>query len=91
MQWLICYDSADDTRRQRLVKVLLDYGQRVQESVFWIDADDELAGRILERLRRVTLEEEDSVWVVPLCAACARKIEALGRTRVPELPEYYIV
>ena len=90
MQWLVAYDVSDDAVRQRFVKVLLDYGQRVQESVFWIDAEDDLADRIRERLRSVARAETDSLWIVPVCAACARRIETLGPNRVPELPEYYI-
>ena len=53
IQWVVCYDMADDVRRNRLVKVLLDYGQRVQESVFWVEAEDDLADRIRERVGRV--------------------------------------
>jgi CRISPR-associated protein Cas2 len=90
MQWLVCYDISDDNRRERLVKVLLDYGQRVQESVFWVDAEEELAPRIRERVQHVISAADDSVWLVALCGACARRIETMGATRVPELPEYYV-
>ena len=78
MKWLACYDIADDQRRQRVVKVLLDYGERVQESVFWVDAEEELVARMRERLARVIGAEEDSLWLVPLCDACVRKVDATG-------------
>ena len=90
IQWVVCYDSADDARRNRLVKVLLDYGQRVQESVFWVEAEDDLAERIRERLTRVIDVEEDSLWIVPLCAACAKRVEVFGKKGRPVLPEFYI-
>ncbi len=90
IQWVVCYDMADDVRRNRLVKVLLDYGQRVQESVFWVEAEDDLADRIRERVGRVIDTEEDSLWIVPLCAGCAKRVEVLGKKARPVLPEYYI-
>ena len=90
IQWVVCYDSADDARRNRLVNVLLDYGQRVQESVFWVEAEDDLAERIRERLGHVIDIEEDSLWIIPLCAACAKKLVVLGKNKRPEVPEYYI-
>ena len=90
IQWVVCYDMADDVRRNRLVKVLLDYGQRVQESVFWVEAEDDLADRIRERVGRVIDTEEDSLWIVPLCAGCAKRVEVLGKKARLVLPEYYI-
>ena len=53
MQALIAFDIADDHRRYRLTRVLLDYGERIQESVFWIDCEDDLVDRIRERVTRV--------------------------------------
>ena len=43
MQYVISYDLADDGRRNRLASALLDFGARVQESVFVANLDDELA------------------------------------------------
>lgn len=45
MRFLVCYDIADDRRRDRMAKALLDYGARIQESVFLAELDDELAER----------------------------------------------
>jgi CRISPR-associated protein Cas2 len=87
----VCYDIADNERRARLSSILLDYGQRVQESVFWIEADEDLVGRMRQRAVSIVRQEEDSLWLVPVCEVCARKVEATGVTRVPELPEYYVV
>ncbi len=90
IQWVVCYDSSDDARRNRLVNILLDYGQRVQESVFWVEAEDDLAERIRERLGRVIDVDEDSLWIIPLCAACTKKLVVMGKNKRPEVPEYYI-
>ena len=74
---------ADDHRRYRLTRVLLDYGERIQESVFWIDCEDDLA-----RVLAVTL---DNFWMVPLCGACTKRVETMGIVRKPEIPRYFIV
>ena len=52
MQYVICYDIADDRRRNRVATALLDFGQRVQESVFVAHLDEELAARMKERVER---------------------------------------
>ncbi len=90
MQAIITFDVSDDSRRYRLTRVLLDYGQRVQESVFWVECDDDLDERIRKRIASVICVDEDNVWVVPVCLACGKKIDTYGVARKPELPEFYI-
>lgn len=87
---LVAFDVADEGRRRRLTEVLLDYGQRVEESVFWVECDDELRERMEERVRRTVAEAEDKVWILPLCLGCAKRVVVLGQTKRPEMPEYYI-
>lgn len=89
MQYLVAYDISDDVRRERAVRVLLDYGPRVQESVFYSEIDEELAVRMVARLRSV-LAKEDVLWVVPICRACMKGVITMGPTRVPEVPEFWV-
>lgn len=91
MQALVAFDVADDQRRYRVTKVLLDYGERVQESVFWVECEDDLEERIRERLGRVVSVEADNVWWVQVCQGCARKVETMGLGRKPEIAEYYVI
>lgn len=91
MAYLVAYDIADDHRREQIARVLLDYGERVQESVFWLDADMELRERMTTRLKRIISETEDILWIVPACNRCAPAIITLGTRRVPDTPEFYIV
>ena len=91
MPHLLAYDISDDGRRYRASRVLLDYGERVQESVFWLDIDPELCERMWKRLNRVILDSEDVVWLVPVCRACAKAVVTTGKTRVPEVPEFYVL
>ena len=90
MQALAAFDVADDQRRYRVTQVLLDYGQRVQESVFWLECEEDLLARIRQRLLSVLNGSEDNLWIVLLCGACARKIEVMGVGRKPEIPDFFI-
>jgi CRISPR-associated protein Cas2 len=43
MSWYaVCYDISHDGQRQRVARILLDYGRRLQRSVFevWLDPAD---------------------------------------------------
>ena len=91
MKLLVAYDVSDDRRRERIVRILLDYGQRIQESVFWLEAEDELIDKMRRRLRAEIDEADDSIWIVPVCEACIRRIETLGTQNLPEVPAYFIV
>ena len=91
MKMLVSYDITDDRRRERAVRILLDYGQRVQDSVFWLDAEEDLIERMRSRIHGAIDPETDSVWIVPLCEACARKLETAGVQVVPQVPSFYVV
>jgi CRISPR-associated protein Cas2 len=91
MQYVICYDIADDARRSRVANCLLDFGSRVQESVFIANLDDELSGRMWERLTRLVQAETDRLHVFEMCAACCGKTRALGQAELIADREFYII
>lgn len=91
MRYLVCYDIADDNRRQRISELLLDFGSRVQESVFQCLIDVPLADRMLERLKNTIDADSDSVFVFSLCDACLARSTDLGVARQASDPECYIV
>jgi CRISPR-associated protein Cas2 len=91
MRYVVCYDIADDHRRNRLAEALKNYGQRVQYSVFVADLDDSLAARMLEDVRRAIDPDEDKVHVFLLCRACCGKMQEIGLAETPEDRAYYIV
>ena len=91
MKYVVAYDVADDRRRTRLVGVLLNYGTRIQESVFFADLEAGLYGEMLEKVGRVVEISEDVVHVFPVCAGCLEGKVILGNGRVPEYREFYIV
>lgn len=91
MFYAISYDIRDDRRRLRVAKILKDYGERVQLSVFEADLDDKALARLQQRLGRCLDPAEDSVRFYPLCAACVPKIIILGQGVVTQDPEVIII
>ena len=91
MKYVIAYDLADDHRRTRLVNVLLDYGSRIQESVFFADLNTRLYEEMIGKMERLVQQDQDVVHVFPLCAACVEKKVVLGNGQVPEYKEFYII
>lgn len=91
MKYVVCYDVSDDQRRSRLVNVLLNYGARVQESVFVADVSDALCVEMREKAGRVIDSGADLLHVFPMCSACQGKLMALGQAAMPEEREFYVV
>ena len=76
---LVCYDCADDFRRSRLSRTLLD--TRIQDSVFECIVESDGLADLLERVRKIlATAPEDRICVVELCAACGERIRTIGRS-----------
>lgn len=91
MQYVVCYDIADDRRRDRVASALLDYGQRVQESVFVANLDEELSAKMMARLQKAIDAEADRVHVFSLCGSCSPKTVMLGTATVVEDKAFYVI
>ncbi len=66
-QFVIAYDISDDKRRERVARVLLAVGERVQKSVFTAYLDPEQQ-RDLRRDLGVLLRKEDALEWFPIDA-----------------------
>ena len=91
MQYIVCYDIADDQRRERLSELLLNYGSRIQRSVFLLHLDNELAGRMRRDVERVLEPVEDVAHIFPMCGDCEPKALVVGAGVLPKDAEYYIL
>lgn len=83
-RYLIAYDVADDIRRQRIATRLSSYGDRVQFSVFVVDARPAKLVRLRALLLRLIDAELDSVIVCDLGVLGGdldRRFQVLGRRR----------
>lgn len=76
--FLVAYDIPDQRRRTRLAKALLDFGPRVQYSVFECPMPSSLLPRLVERIEAITDPDEDQIRVYRLCADCERSILFFG-------------
>lgn len=88
---LISYDIAKDKTRTRLAKKLLDFGPRVQKSVFEADVNTTELQKMKEVLAKVDLAKEDSVRLYRLCAECKKNVQIWGVGEVTTDKDYYIV
>ena len=79
MYVVVSYDIHDDKRRNRIHKVLKNFGECIQFSVFECDLTKEELLRMQYMLKRIIKEEDqDSVRFYHLCDGCQRKIDRIG-------------
>jgi CRISPR-associated protein Cas2 len=88
---VIAYDCTDDRRRLRLSKILLDYGFRVQYSVFEAEMPLELLNEMTSRIERVINKKEDSVRIYQICSRCLKQAELFGDAELTNQEIVYIV
>ena len=91
MFYAISYDIRDDRRRLKVAKVLQDFGQRVQLSVFEARLEPSELVRLKKRLTAILDQAQDSVRLYPLCGACVPSIEVLGPGLVTQDPDFIII
>ncbi len=91
MFYIVSYDIPDDKRRIKLAKILKDYGDRVQESVFECILDKNLLDKMTKKIDKVINQKEDSVRIYTLCANCEKNIRIMGIGKVTRDEEVYII
>jgi len=87
---LISYDVKEDKTRTKLAKRLLDYGPRVQYSVFEADVKDVELAKLQQELAKVDLQEDDSIRLYRLCESCRNKIIIYGSGKMTEDKKFYL-
>jgi len=80
-------DKAGRARLRRAAKACLDYGQRVQNSVFECDVDPAQWAELKARLIDLINEEEDSLRFYYLGSNWERRVEHVGAKPTPNLRE----
>lgn len=90
MLMLVSYDVSTTTsegkrRLRRVAKACLNYGQRVQKSVFECIVDPEQWARLKIRLLQEYKPEEDSLRFYNLGSNWDRRVEHLGTNQPPDL------
>ncbi|HQJ72870.1 MAG TPA: CRISPR-associated endonuclease Cas2 [Spirochaetota bacterium] len=76
-KWLIIYDIRDEKRLARIAKILLQFGFRVQKSVFELECGPVAVSRLRKKVKAV-MENEDSFMIFDLCPRCWQKKRQIG-------------
>ncbi len=92
MFYLVSFDIVDDRVRYRVVKIIKEYGIRVQKSVFECSRlTEKQLLRLKHRLEERIDHGEDSVRYYPICRDCLAKVETSGAGRLPTVEGFKVV
>ena len=75
---IVSYDIPDDRRRTRVWKLLKNFGQWMQFSLFECDVTAKDMVELRHRLMQIIKPEDDSIRIYPLCEACLKNVERIG-------------
>jgi len=88
---IISYDIVDDRRRNKVAKALLDYGKRVQYSVFEVE-DTGNMDEIVKILTAFMNKNEDNIRYYRLCAGCEKRKKTTGKEKeITDTDKDYII
>jgi CRISPR-associated protein Cas2 len=71
--WIVSYDISDPKRLRKVAKFLEGYGERIQHSIFRVQASDRDIEKIKFELTK-RIAKEDSVFYLRFCDSCAQRI-----------------
>lgn len=78
MFYLVCYDVVANRRRNRVARLLLGYGLRVQKSVFECLLTQEQLAMVEKKLLHWLDPDEDQVRFYPMSRATRQQVKVLG-------------
>ncbi len=78
MMITVSYDIVDDKQRTRLAKKLLNFGQRVQYSVFECNLTKKQIAEMKKQILPLLNKDQDSLRIYRLCDTCRKQIESFG-------------
>src|SRR5262249_18952583 len=92
MFYVVAYDICDDQRRAKVAKILEDFGDRAQYSVFEMDLDHLERFEALRRRLESTIDPAtDGVRLYFLCKDCRDKATLLGQGQLYRDEDVYVV
>ena len=91
MRYIVSYDIPDDTRRNKVAKILLDFGARVQYSVFECLIDLDQLNLLDMLLKKAAKNVEDHIRIYRICGECEHKTRFIGQGSFTRDPEKYII
>jgi len=91
MFFVITYDIEEDKRRNKIAKLLENYGVRVQFSVFEFKIDNNQIKEIIQKLSEIIEKEKDSIRIYRICEGCLKEITIIGSGEVTKDLDFYII
>lgn len=90
MHYTVAYDITDDKRRNKVAKILKDFGKRVQYSVFECNTDRRALLRLQNRLEKTINLQEDTITFYHLCKTCEKHITRIGLKKDIDQQSYIV-
>ncbi len=91
MLWLVAYDICNPKRLGRVAKTCLDYGVRVEKSVFECDLEEATFSSFWIELNKIIDDSEDAIVAYRICASCIKMALSAGTLVRPETVLAYIM
>jgi CRISPR-associated protein Cas2 len=91
MNMIVAYDIADVKRLTKVAKIMLDYGRRVQKSIFEVTVTSPVFRTMKERIEKTIISTEDGVKYFQLCEKCAGTVEIIGQGLYTDPDVEYII
>lgn len=81
---LVAYDISNPRTLKKAANVCLDFGIRIEKSVFECNLASDDFEVLWRRLCDLVDEETDSLVCYPICAACEKSVTTFGKVRHQE-------
>ena len=91
MLHLVAYDISDSKRLRRISRICLDYGIRVEYSVFECDLPAHRFKAMWQELNAAIVPDEDALLAYILCETCVARTLVAGTAARSQKPDLYIM
>ncbi len=91
MLFLVAYDIRTPKRLAKVAKTCVDFGIRVEYSVFECDLCEENFLRLWNELAAIIDHDEDCILAYRICGRCVTEIQSMGAVVRPGKPLLYIM
>ena len=89
--YLIAFDISDDKRLRKVANTLLNYGIRVQYSVFECHIENQQMQTLKTELQQHIDTETNRIHIWPLCGKDEKTIPVDGGQYISQDEDYYIM
>lgn len=78
MQYIIAYDISSSKRLAKVAKILLDYGYRIQHSIFIVHLESLVFEQLKRRIEKAINQAEDKIMYFNVCERCMKNALFFG-------------